>query len=251
MMIHSVPISSLPTLSRAQMIEVDRLMIERYGIDLLQMMENAGRELANLVRVSLLAQPITGSRVVILAGKGGNGGGALVAARRLYGFGAKVEVLLAGYRERFSGAVAHQLTSLEMIGVPINRLGRDNPLGEADIVVDGLIGYSLMGAPRGEIADLIRLANESGRKIIALDLPSGLDADTGEALEPTIRALATLTLALPKQGLLQPGAGAYTGDLYLADIGVPPGLYREESIGLTVGAIFAEGTLLQLATDRA
>jgi NAD(P)H-hydrate epimerase len=112
-----------------------------------------------------------------------------------------------------------------------------------DLVVDGLIGYNLSGAPRGQAAELIHWANEQPAPILALDTPSGLDTATGEIFDPTIKAAATLTLALPKQGL-RTGL-AQVGELYLADISVPPTLY-EQALGLQVGSLFAESEIIRL-----
>jgi NAD(P)H-hydrate epimerase len=114
----------------------------------------------------------------------------------------------------------------------------------ADLVIDALIGYSLRGAPAGPAAALIRYANASSRPMLALDLPSGLDGDRGEPSEPTIRATETLTLALPKRGLLAPAARPWVGRLHLADISVPEKVYRR--LGLTVGPIFAESDIIPI-----
>jgi NAD(P)H-hydrate epimerase len=112
--------------------------------------------------------------------------------------------------------------------------------------VDGVIGYSLKGSPEGPAADLIHWANGQDAPVLSLDVPSGVDAETGVALDPAIRASATLTLALPKEGLRAPDAERYVGELYLADIGVPPSLYSRPPLGLSVGPIFAESDLLRL-----
>jgi NAD(P)H-hydrate epimerase len=112
-------------------------------------------------------------------------------------------------------------------------------------LIDALIGYSLKDAPTGVIASLIGAANASGRPIAALDIPSGLPEDTGVAAEPTIRAASTLTLALPKVGLLRPEARAYVGRLYLADISVPQLVYHR--LGMSVGSIFGESEIVPVA----
>ncbi|MBI3971875.1 MAG: NAD(P)H-hydrate epimerase [Chloroflexi bacterium] len=253
---------NVPTVTVEQMREVDRLMVEAFGITLLQMMENAGRALAELARWRL-GGDVRGRRVVVLAGRGGNGGGGLVAARRLSIWGAAVSVALSHPRDQFDGVPAHQLAIVERLGLPVSstadvenlaerpaadQAGNDAALPEADLVLDALVGYSLRGAPRGPVAALIRTANASGARILALDVPSGLDGDTGEALDPTIRANATLTLALPKTGLLRPAARAWIGDLYLADISVPAAVYRR--LGLPVETIFAQSDIVRLALDR-
>ena len=120
------------------------------------------------------------------------------------------------------------------------------PRPVVDLIIDGIIGYSLAGAPRGGAAKLIRWANQQNVPILSLDVPSGIDPNTGETFEPAIRATATMTLALPKSGLATAAARDAVGELYLADIGVPPGLYSEPSLNLSVGALFAEADVIRL-----
>lgn len=116
-----------------------------------------------------------------------------------------------------------------------------------DLVVDALIGYGLDGPPRGWVAEIIEQINTRASSIVALDVPTGLNATTGKAYAPRIAATATMTLALPKTGLLAPQAQPYVGTLYLADIGVPDVLYRQ--MGLAVGPIFAQAAVIRLS-DR-
>jgi len=238
-------VTGVTSVSIDQMREVDRLMLEDAGISLVQMMENAGRCLATHAR-GMLGGDARGQQVVVLAGRGGNGGGGLAAARRLFVWGATVTVVLAQSRDDMRGVPRQQLTSVEWIGIPV-RLAADGIselLASADLVIDALIGYNLRGAPAGRVAVLIQAANASGRPILALDLPSGLDGDSGEASNPTIRATETLTLALPKRGLLAPAARLWVGRLHLADISVPEKVYRR--LGLTVGPIFAESDIISI-----
>ncbi len=236
---------AITSISVDQMREVDRLMTAEVGISLLQMMENAGRCLATQVR-RRLGGDVRSRRIVVLAGRGGNGGGGMAAARRLSIWGAEVAVVLAQSREEMHGVPLQQLTILERIGVPLHaacdRLA--DLLADADLVIDALIGYSLRGAPSEPVASLIRAANTSARQLLALDLPSGLDGDTGQPLEPCIRASATLTLALPKRGLLERTARPWVGELHLADISVPEQVYAQ--LGLTVGPIFARSDIIQI-----
>jgi NAD(P)H-hydrate epimerase len=243
----------LPHLTAAQMREVDRLMLDKYGIELIQMMENAGRHLAVLARDRFLDGDPTGRTVLLLAGRGGNGGGGLVAARRLHAWGGHVRVLLSRPAPEYRGVPGHQLAILDELGIPCHHHHDPQtdapPTLEADLVVDALIGYSLRGNPRGAAAILIRAANESTAPVLSLDLPSGLDATTGERREPTVRAAATLTLALPKAGLL--AAGEYAGEAYLADIGVPSELYAEPTLALDVGPLFARQEILRIPSPMA
>ncbi|MGD9892518.1 MAG: NAD(P)H-hydrate epimerase [Dehalococcoidia bacterium] len=240
----------VPHVTVEQMREVDRLMEGDLGITLLQMMENAGRALATQAR-SMLGGSAAKRRVVLLAGRSGNGGGGLAAARRLAIWGGDVLVVLSEPESALMPAARHQVAIVRRIGIPVwdaAHAGLEAALGTADLVVDALIGYSLRGAPREPAASLIRAANGSRSPVLALDLPSGLDGDSGQASDPTIRASATLTLALPKVGLCRPMARSWVGDLYLADISVPEMVYRR--IGISVGPIFATSDILHLATDE-
>lgn len=236
----------IPRVSTEQMIEVDRLMVEQYGIDLIQMMENAGRNLAHLARERFLEGDPRGQNIIVLAGTGGNGGGALVAARRLHNYGAEVRVYVTRPDAAFSAVPGHQLAILRRMGVPVAPAEAVESGGPADLVLDGIIGYSLKGNPRSSAATLIQWANLQPAPILALDIPSGLDGSTGDAHEPTIRATATMTLALPKTGLFAAGAAPLIGELYLADISVPPGLYASPALQIDVGPIFADSDIIRL-----
>lgn len=236
----------LPSVSVAQMREVDRLMTEVAGISLIQMMENAGRALADLTR-GMVGGDVRGRRISVLAGSGGNGGGGLVAARRLAGWGADVEVVLTAEPDTMRGAVGTQVAALALTGARIGVAGGDESFSGQDVVLDALIGYSLSGPPRGAARDLIEAANRFSGTVIALDIPSGLDGDTGEASGPAVRAAATLTLALPKHGLVAPGARQWVGDLYVADISVPAEVHRRA--GTPVSTPFATADLVRRSPD--
>jgi NAD(P)H-hydrate epimerase len=191
----------VPYVTTDQMRDVDRLMVDEYGIVLLQMMENAGRGLARLARDRFLGGDARGRRVTVLAGGGGNGGGGLVSARRLAGWGATVQVVLVKEPDRLDEVPRHQLAILERIAVPYTVASDHSSIPPDDMVIDALVGYSLSGAPRGAAAALIREVNATTAPVLSLDVPSGADAATGEVYEPAIKATATLTLALPKVGL--------------------------------------------------
>ena len=231
----------VPALDTQQMIEVDRLMTEDYQIDLVQMMENAGRNLADLTG-RLLGGSLSGRSVCVLCGRGNNGGGGMVAARHLHNRGAVIHIIrLAGTLKEIP---ARQWHILENMGL------RDESyfdLSRADMIIDALFGYGLRGDPRPEVAVWIEKANAAGKPVLALDAPSGLDTTSGTAGNPTVRADATMTLALPKVGLMNPSASQYIGSLYLADISVPSGLYRK--MGLEVGNIFAQDTIIKIGSE--
>ena len=229
---------NIPALNTMQMVEVDRLMIEEYGIELIQMMENAGCNLAELIS-RILGASLSERSICVLCGRGNNGGGGMVAARHLHNHGANVHIIrLAG---ELKDIPAKQWQILENIGM------RNEPyfdLSEADIIIDSLIGYGLQGDPRPEVAVWIEKINAAGKPILALDAPSGLDTTSGAASRLTIRADATMTLALPKIGLMVESAREYVGSLYLADISVPPELYCK--MGVEVGNIFEQDSIINI-----
>jgi NAD(P)H-hydrate epimerase len=200
------------------MVEADRLAVEDFGIELLQMMEHAGSSLAEVT--NRLAPP---GRVVVLAGAGNNGGGGLCAARHLVARGRDVNVVLAG--DHLGPAAAHHLATLNAMGVEV---GTDP--GDAPVVVDALVGYGLAGPLRGRAAALVQAASD--RFIVSLDFPSGHGEPGG--LAPA----ATLTLALPKEGLRD------VAPLYLADLGLPPALWAR--MGLAVAPFFGRSRILEI-----
>ena len=234
-------IKNLPVLTTDQMIEVDRLMIEELGITLFQMMENAGRNFAEFARRQM-GGTVQGKSVAVLCGTGNNGGGGMTAARHLHNWGARVDAILVGNENRLKDVAAHQWRILQKMGITHSTL----ELSGADLILDAMLGYGVTGDPRSPIADWIHVVNESGRSVISLDSPSGLDTTTGMPGSPCSHASATLTLALPKTGLLAPSAKPFAGDSYLADIGVPPELYAASSLGLQVTSPFIEETIVQL-----
>ena len=236
----------IPFLTADQMREVDRAMVEDFGVLLVQMMENAGRGLAHLARSRFLEGDPTGKRILVLAGTGGNGGGGLVCARWLHNWGAEVLVWLTAPPSQLAEVPRHQLGILERKGVLVELAGDRVDLPAGDLIVDAIIGYSLRGSPAGMAASLILAANSHGAPVLALDVPSGLDATEGAAYEPATRATATLTLALPKKGLDPAGAREHVGELYLADIGVPPELYQRPPLFMSVGPIFASSEIIRI-----
>lgn len=236
----------VPYLTADEMREVDRAMIEDYRIELIQMMENAGRVLAHLSRIRFLEGDPVGREVLVLCGTGANGGGGLVCARRLHGWGASVRVITSKPEETFLGIPEHQLDIVSRLGVPVSDARGPHVLPDADLVIDAILGYGLEGAPRDEAGRLVTLANEMGAPVLSLDVPSGVDVTTGEVHDPAVRATATLTLALPKVGLRDPRAAEHVGELYVGDISVPPELYGGSGLGYDVGPIFASEEVVRL-----
>src|SRR5437899_9043072 len=206
-----------------EMRRIDDITIRKFQVDVLMLMENAGRATATMAR-RMLQGTTFGKRVACLVGGGNNGGDGMVAARHLANWGADVNVILGTTKDRMKDVPLGQLHVLEKMGIPI--LSANYALGDYDLLIDGLIGYGLEGNPRDRVAIMIKDANASGSPILALDLPSGMNATTGEVYDPCIKATATLTLALPKTGFLAPSASLSVGDLFLADISIPRGVYQ-------------------------
>ena len=208
----------VPAVSTEQMREVDRIAVEETGPNLYQMMENAGRNLA-ATALEMLGGG-NDPKILVLAGTGGNGGGDICAARHLAN--RVIQAVLCMAEPLHLSEVAkwqYQIFS----ATPGEVFSASNfSAANFDLIIDALIGYSLSGTPRGIYADLIGRANASGTRILALDVPSGLDSTTGTAPGLVMGAEATMTLALPKTGLTPRNAGR----LSLADIGIPLETYR-------------------------
>ncbi len=233
---------SLPVLDSAQVHEVDRLMMQSYELSPLQTMENGGRNLALLAK-EMLDGDLADRPIVVLAGRGNNGGGGLAAARHLLNWGAWVQILCSHPPAEYAGTPAHQLRALQAMGAPLAWAEEGWELPLCDLVIDASIGTGLRGEPNGKARDLIQLANSSVAPILSFDLPSGVDGGSGTLFTPHIRAAATLTLALPKSGLLSDEARGYCGELYLGDFGVPTTLY--EQLGLEVPPFFGRDPIVR------
>lgn len=217
----------VPAVTAEQMRGIDHIAVEEFGLGILQMMENAGRGLAENVLDMLDGAGTCPERsrkgeVTVLAGSGGNGGGGLCCARHLHNRGFKVWVVLSKEAATLTGAARNQRQILQAAGLqPIELSQAEEVVCRAQIVVDALIGYSLRGAPQGRVAELIELCNQHASRVLSLDVPSGLNATTGKAPGLVVHPERMLTLALPKTGL-----EGVPGDLYLADIGIPLEVYH-------------------------
>lgn len=219
----------LPALTEDQMREVDRIAMEDFGLSVLQMMENAGRNLA-LHAIENVEDP--SAEIVILAGSGGNGGGGISCARHLRNRGYRVRLFLTRDSSELRGSASAQYQIVEKAGLTATAVSKaEAHVRQAGLVIDALIGYSLKGAPRGITKDLIETANEFAGRTLALDIPSGFDSTSGESPGVAIRPHRTLTLALPKTGLRE-----VPGELYVADIGIPPEVYLP--LGITLEPFF-------------
>jgi len=208
----------------------DSVAISRFGIPGLVLMENAGWRTAREAWAMLGWAP---GEVLVLAGAGNNGGDGLVAARHLALWGARVEVLLVASREKVLDDARTNLELAEASGLRIREAPTaaavDSALAEllprAALVVDALLGTGLSGRVRGAIERAIELVNAAGRRVLAVDIPSGLDANTGEVLGCAIRAERTVTFGFPKAGFFRANGPALAGELAVADISLPRELW--------------------------
>jgi hydroxyethylthiazole kinase-like uncharacterized protein yjeF len=227
--------SLIPTLTSAQVAEVDRLAATRFGLPVEWLMEAAGWQLARHCR----------GKTAVLCGKGSNGGDGLAAARHLHRWG-RLHSVAALDRGALRGPAEKMAAALEAVGVEI----ADQPRLEGSVLVlDAIFGTGLNRPPEGAAAAWIEAVNASGRRVLAVDLPSGLDADDGRALSPTVRADVTITLGLPKAGLLLGDGPAVAGDVWVADIGIPAQAYA--MVGATMPAhLYSMHDRVQLAAIR-
>ena len=216
-------------MSRDEVRAVDAWAIDEVGVPGVVLMENAGRSCAELIKEKLSGAE--GPRVCIFCGTGNNGGDGYVIARHLLNSGFEVAVAICGDYYKVKGDARVNLDILERTGLPIELIEpgggdvgeRVRALAEgADMVVDGLFGTGLAGQLRGGYKELIESINERDCPILAVDIPSGLDCDTGRPLGAAIRASFTVSFVAAKKGFANPGAEAYTGEVYIASIGVEP-----------------------------
>ncbi len=212
-----------PTITREQARQVDERAVREFGMSSLVLMENAGRQLAD----KLLELGARGP-VVICCGTGNNGGDGFVLARHLDLRGVGVRVLVWGPRTKMSHDAAVNFSILEKSGVPIDCFEASHDSGilasrlfGAAWIVDGLLGTGARGEPRAPLDSVIDELNAYSAVKLAIDLPSGLDCDTGAAARHTFRANHTCTFVARKKGFDALGAAAYLGTVHVLDIGAP------------------------------
>lgn len=224
----------LPVVNAAAMRALDFDATARFGIPAAELMENAGKAVANET-VSFLKEKgveAAKARVVVVCGRGANGGDGLVAARHLKAAGVQVLVVLAPAKKdgEYPELVRVNREAALKAGVEIREAGLASGLAEAlakcDVVLDALLGTGSTGKPAGAIHHAVQEITRAKKPVIAVDLPTGLHPDTGHHSGAYVTADLTLTLGLPKRGLLAPHAKQYVGALKVLDIGYPPELIR-------------------------
>lgn len=216
------------SMTRDEVRAVDRRAIDEYGLTGLVLMENAGRGTAAL----LIELGIHGP-VVVCAGRGNNAGDGFVIARHLENRGDDVRVLLFGPPDDLGGDAGVNLRVVEKAGTPLRVFGPtfdvhelDVELSRAEWIVDALLGTGARGEVREPLATVIRRINAATGRVLAVDLPSGLDCDTGQPLGECVRADHTATFVARKRGFDAPDADKWTGAVHIIDIGVPRAMLR-------------------------
>lgn len=230
----------LKVTSAAQMREMDRRTIEEFGIPSLVLMENAALRVVDVIASRF--GPLRGKRIAVVCGKGNNGGDGFAIARHLATrFEAIVEILLTADPTGLMGDAAANYKMARAFGLSFQEY--EDGLGvimglvdcaEPDLYVDALLGTGLRSGVRGELAEVINAMNEAGRPIVAVDVPSGLDADTGKVEGACVKATLTVTFALPKFGLMVYPGAEYVGELVVADIGMPRQVMAADDVQVMV-----------------
>jgi NAD(P)H-hydrate epimerase len=210
------------------------------GVSTLQLMEVAGWQVARCAW-----QRLGGAAAVsVIAGYGNNGGDGLVAARHLSTWGCGVRVLVLASEARVTGIVAEHVMSARNCGVDVvvdaSPTAVQGVIAHSDLIIDAILGTGLHSAPRDPQADAIRAISDSVVPVLSVDVPSGLDASTGEAFEPTVRAAMTCTLTAMKRGLRRRAGPRQAGEIWVADIGMPAVAWRQAGLLQPPGVIGGE-----------
>ncbi len=229
----------MKSLSREEVRGVDLLAIRQFGVPGVVLMENAGRNAANAIERFL--GELAGRRVAIVAGAGNNGGDGFVVARHMSMRGANVVTFLVAPLAKVTGDALVNLQIIAKLGLAIRMVGDETPgalamqglgveLAKFDCIVDAVGGTGISGPLRGDIASAVEQINEASHaaqpgsaspRVIAIDIPTGMDCDTGDAPTPTVEADMTVTFVARKNGFDVPGANEHTGQVIVADIGIP------------------------------
>jgi len=211
--------------------EIDRKAVEEWGIPSSVLMENAGRSAVEVIRDKIPRGP---RKIVVICGKGNNGGDGLVVARRMIDLGFQVETFVLGNRSLLARETERNAKLLERMTGRVNYCspGDDQLLkkieNEASVIIDAIFGIGIEGELRGDYPELVDNVNDSSCQKISIDIPSGLPADTGRPHGPAVRAGLTVTMGFIKLGTLVPEAKKYVGNQVMASVGYPEALIREE-----------------------
>lgn len=217
--------SSVAVMTARQVRDFDAWAINELGIPGVVLMENAGRGCARLI-----LEKLNPAKVLVICGKGNNGGDGFVIARHLYNAGAAVKVALLGQADQVKGDAAVNLKIWQKLGHLVELDPESHRCPQelekltrgCDVVVDAIFGTGLQSSLKEPWRPIIRAVNSNTAKVVAIDIPSGLDCDTGMPLEACGRADYTVTMVAAKKGFARKGAREYTGNVYVVDIGIVP-----------------------------
>lgn len=223
----------------SEMREIDTFTIEKLGIPGIILMENAAINVVKELQKDI--GELSDKNVVVFAGKGNNGGDALAVARHLYNLGANVLVILLAPEESIKGDAQINLNIVKNLDIKLVEM-KDESIYEdialalclADVVVDGLIGTGIKGKVDSLFSSVIKLINTLSRYVISIDIPSGVNGDTGEICGICIDANKTVTLGLPKPGLYIGEGAKFAGEVVVADIGIPPKVIESKKLSISL-----------------
>jgi len=234
---------------------MDGRAVADYAMKGLQLMENAGRSVAEAVLDELVDMDCGPKRVAIICGKGNNGGDGFVSARHLANAGVEVRLYCLARLSEYKGDSRVNMRCWQKMGGGIRGIfsGDDikkavSSLRHAGIIVDALLGTGIIGGARGLYCEAIELINTMKARVISIDVPSGLNASTGAASGPVVRADITVTMALPKLGFFLPPGADFTGEIEVADIGMPISILRDAVLGCN---LIREEFVSSMLTQRA
>jgi len=217
--------------TKEEMKKLEEITVNDYGVSEDVLMEEAGSHVAELIRREFSSD----IKIAIICGKGNNGGDGFVAARELLSWGYNVEIYTPFEDDEISDLSLKKLETVRKIDEDAEMF--DFPTANA--YVDALIGYGLEGPPRGKVKECVEKIEEWSADTISIDIPTGVDADTGEPYEPHIDPEYTVTLGLPKKGLREENSGK----IYLVDIGIPIGASKK--VGIDTENLFLEKSVLE------
>lgn len=229
--------STLPNIEESKIREVDSKSINFFNLSVFQLMELAGFQTARLAKY-MMGGSCKNKSVQLYCGKGHNGGDGLVALRHLHNWGARVSVTLSHPHEALSPATKHHLSALKAC------TETTEILTPPDLILDGLLGYGVKDVPRAPIPQLISEINHSAAPVLSIDIPTGMDTDSGDCHTHWVKANATLSFTGVKKGFLHPNASSVVGRLFMADIGFP--LKLSSAFPLPTPAHFEEDSIIEL-----
>lgn len=222
---------NLPLFSSPQMQTFEQYACDAFGITVEYMMQRAGHAIADMVSEELMKEMPEKKPILVVAGKGNNGGDALVAARMLHEKGQEVEVLSPYPDEEFTIASRQEISELRSSGLRVfSAINEVDPEAaqKYGLIIDGLFGFSLEGNPLSPAKEIIEWMNASGVPILSVDVPSGLDVSTGRLMSPAVKATYTLALGMPKAGM--DVYRDHTGKLFLGSLDIPQRAYEKVGV---------------------